>query len=64
MIIEQTETPCTIDMTPTWSAILPAMLAVYETGDFEARAVVTQELQSMARAADLAVTMRKAMQGK
>jgi hypothetical protein len=32
--------PKTIDITPTWAAILPAMLAVYETGDLDARSVV------------------------
>jgi hypothetical protein len=26
--------PKTIDITPTWAAILPAMLAVYETARF------------------------------
>jgi hypothetical protein len=59
-----TTQPRIIDITPTWTAILPAMLAVYETGDLDARSVVTQELQNMARAADMAVNMRKAMHGK
>lgn len=59
---EHTETLSTIDMTPMWSAILPAMLLVYEIGDVDARAAVTQEFQSMARAADLVVTVRNVMQ--
>lgn len=46
----------TIDMTPTWSALLPAMVAVVEDGSFEGREMVKPELARMAQVADRAVT--------
>ena len=61
---EQTETNRTIDLTPTWEGILPALIAAMIDGTPTGQSIARQELQSMARAADLAVTMRKAMQGK
>jgi hypothetical protein len=41
----------TIDLTPTWSGILPALLALLEAGG-EARATAEKELRKMADAAD------------
>jgi hypothetical protein len=42
----------TIDMTPTWEQLLQALLAVYESGTAEGRAMALKEMQRMARAAD------------
>jgi hypothetical protein len=39
----------TIDLTPTWREILPALLAIYEGGD---RQVALDEFAKMAQAAD------------
>lgn len=41
-----------IDMTPTWSALLPAFVAVLEDGTQEGRRIARLELQRMAQAAD------------
>ena len=46
----------TINITPTWEAILPALLAVIENGNFEGRKVALEELTRMAQLADLYVT--------
>ncbi|HVK79908.1 MAG TPA: hypothetical protein VM915_04785 [Verrucomicrobiae bacterium] len=46
------ETKTTIDITPTWADLLPALLAVIESGKFEGRKMAEQELRSMAEAAD------------
>jgi len=46
----------TVDITPTWEAILPALLAVIENGNFEGRKVALEELTRMAQLADLYVT--------
>ena len=51
----------TIDATPTWAAILPALLAVLENGTAEGRAMAREELARMARAADLAGECRAAL---
>ncbi len=45
----------TVDITPTWEAILPALLAVIENGNFEGRKVAIEELTRMAQLADLYV---------
>ena len=45
----------TIDITPTWEGILPALLAVIENGNFEGRKVAIEELTRMAQLADLYV---------
>jgi hypothetical protein len=45
----------TVDITPTWEAILPALLAVIENGNFEGRKVALEELTRMAQLADLYV---------
>lgn len=44
----------TIDVTPTWSAILPAMIAVMQNGKAPAKAhrEIMGELKRMARLAD------------
>ena len=47
----------TIDLTPTWSEILPALLAIYEHGD---RQTAVDELRKMAKLADLYNEMVKA----
>jgi hypothetical protein len=44
--------PMTIDLTPTWVGILPALLAVIESGTPEGRRDAIKELRNMARAAD------------
>lgn len=42
----------TIDLTPTWSALLPALLAVVKDGTEEGRTAAVSELRRMAQAAD------------
>jgi len=42
-----------VDVTPTWRALLPALVAVLEHGSPEGRDVARQELRRMAAAADL-----------
>ena len=49
----------TIDATPTWQAILPIYLMVYEKGENKGRAAALEELQRMARLADLYVAAKK-----
>lgn len=49
----------TIDMTPTWESLLPAMLAVLENGSFDAKRDIRSELSRMAKAADIAVAAEK-----
>jgi hypothetical protein len=49
----------TIDMTPTWKSLLPAMLAVLKNGSFESKRDILSELQRMAHAADLYVAAEK-----
>ncbi len=47
-----------IDITPTWTGILPALIRVLEdTKDADARQTVIEELRNMARAADLYVAL-------
>lgn len=45
-----------IDMTPTWEGLVPALLAIYESGE---RAYALAEIYRMARAADAAITLGK-----
>jgi hypothetical protein len=45
----------TIDITPTWEGILPALLAVIENGNFEGRKIALEEITRMAQLADLYV---------
>lgn len=49
----------TIDITPTWRGILPALLAVYTDGTAKGRADALKELQRMADIADQAVADAK-----
>jgi len=53
--------PKTIDLTPTWSDILPAMLAVIQNPDApqESRTVMFEELGRMAKLADRYVAFQK-----
>lgn len=48
-----------IDMTPTWSAILPWILTALEDGSPTAQASARLELERMARIADDYVALRK-----
>jgi hypothetical protein len=41
-----------IDLTPLWSGILPALIAVLQTGSAEGRKLAIDELYRMAEAAD------------
>lgn len=52
--------PRTIDMTPTWSDLVPAFVMLIENGTVEGRATAIAELRRMAAAADEAVAARKA----
>ena len=44
--------PTTIDITPTWFGILPALIALIENGDREGRDIAVMELQRLAAYAD------------
>lgn len=46
-----------IDMTPTWEGLVPALLAIYESGE---RAYALAEIYRMARAADMCIALTKA----
>lgn len=48
-----------IDATPTWAAILPALLAAVTDGTAEGQRIARAELARMARAADSAVEMER-----
>ncbi len=45
----------TIDLTPTWAGLLPALLALYSNGDVQGRKFAFDELVRMAQTADIAV---------
>ena len=45
----------TINITPTWEQILPALLAVIENGNFEGRKMAIEEITRMAQLADKVV---------
>jgi hypothetical protein len=49
----------TVDITPTWSSLLPYMMAVLEDGTHEGKEIVKQNFKKMATAADLAVEVTK-----
>ncbi|WP_298983414.1 hypothetical protein [uncultured Roseibium sp.] len=49
----------TIDMTPTWKSLLPAIIAAIEHGTPKGRRIALEELERMAYAADLAVELQK-----
>lgn len=44
--------PVTIDLTPTWQAVLPILLAALEDGTAEGKKIAREELHRMAKAAD------------
>jgi len=46
------DTTDTIDITPTWVGILPALLAVIQNGTPQGRAAATEELQRLAATVD------------
>jgi hypothetical protein len=47
----------TVDLTPTWREVLPALLAIFENGD---RRTAIDELTKMAGAADRYIALAKA----
>lgn len=51
----------TIDMTPTWSALLPAMLDVIANPNakFESKKIIREELARMALIADKCIELNK-----
>lgn len=49
-----------VDVTPTWAGLLPALLAVLESGNATGRKMAREELARMAAAADMAVAAEKA----
>lgn len=49
----------TIDITPTWSAIMPALLNVIENGTPEGRKLATTELMNLAYQVDKSNKERK-----
>ncbi|NBX49869.1 hypothetical protein EBT25_07990 [bacterium] len=49
----------TVDMTPTWHGILPAIILILDSGTTEARGTALMELDRMARLADKYVALQK-----
>lgn len=49
----------TIDVTPSWSEILPALLVLLESGTPESKAFAKKELKRMAALADSYVETRR-----
>lgn len=49
----------TIDITPTWQAVLPMLLAARSSGSFEGIKAAEEELLRMAKLADLYVAAQK-----
>ena len=49
----------TIDITPSWSSLLPYMIAVLEDSNHESRKRIMKEFEKMACAADIAVEIKK-----
>jgi len=52
-----------VDMTPTWSGILPVYLAVIANNQPSSRVSAEHELQRMAKMADRLVTLTKRVRG-
>lgn len=48
-----------VDITPTWQGALPLYLMAYENGEGKGRAVALEELQRMAKLADLYLASKK-----
>ena len=55
-LVKKTET---IDITPTWSSLLPYMLEVYVDGSDESKKIMRDNMKRMAYAADLLVEQEK-----
>jgi hypothetical protein len=53
----ESKMPKYIDVTPTWSQILPALLALLESGTAEGRRTARDELERMAALADRLVEL-------
>lgn len=51
-----------LDLTPTWQAIMPALIAVIQDGTLEGQAMAQAELMRLARLADEANARTKAEQ--
>lgn len=51
--------PRTVDITPTWTTIVPILLAVLENNALQGRAAAEAELRRMAKLADLYVASQK-----
>lgn len=58
-MVDQKTYAGTIDLTPTWEEVLPAWLAVMESGNAEAMEIGRAELKRMAKLADLYVAQQK-----
>ena len=48
-----------IDMTPTWSGILPGLIAMLQNGTHASIQIASEELQKMAKLADQQVSQHK-----
>jgi hypothetical protein len=53
------KTTHTYDITPTWSGLLPYMIAVLEDSNHESRELILKEFEKMAVGADIAVEYLK-----
>jgi hypothetical protein len=49
----------TVDATPSWEAVLPIYLMAYENGSNKGRGAALEELQRMAKLADLYLASKK-----
>lgn len=49
----------TIDITPTWEAVMPLMIATLESGTEQAKEGIVKELYKLARFADAVNTANK-----
>lgn len=49
----------TENLVPTWEAVLPIYLMAYENGEHKGRSAALEELQRMARLADLYLAAKK-----
>lgn len=52
----------TVDVTPTWSGILPALLTLLHSENAEARFVAQKELERMARLTDKMIAHLNSME--
>lgn len=50
----------TVDVTPSWSAIMPALISMLTDGTREAKAIAADELSRLARLMDQVVAQNKA----